>query len=513
VPAGHGELLTEPPVELWPEMAAHTQAVVADWEGTVSGVHVHELRDAARADILAEAASYTAELGLPVEHQGGPVIVTGHQPELFHPGVWAKYFLLDKVSAQTGGVGIDLVVDTDDVGSLAFSAPCLQPELQVCRHYLALGEQGRCYACLPAPSERDVDVFCSAGREALETLPAPAIGRHFDRYCECLSDAAMRAGDMAGAIVLSRRLYEAPSSTGYLEMKATRLSRTRSFGRFAVHIIQDAEGFARAYNDALAGFRAATGSRSAAQPFPDLSVESDLVELPFWAVGGERTPMFARRVAGGVEVFAGSEPLGVLPPDADAAIDALRDTGVVVAPRAVTLTLFTRMLVADLFIHGVGGARYDAVTDAIAERYFGLELPPYVATSLTMYLPLGVPMVSEGDLSAAREELHRLTHNPDAFLGQVEFDSDDERQRALELADRKRELVEAIAQPDADKKRLGREIREVNQEIGSLLEPLEIRLRDRLEEAEREHAAAGVLTDRSYPFCLWSPLEVQDKTT
>ena len=42
---------------------------------------------------------------------------------------------------------------------------------------------------------------------------------------------------------------------------------------------------------------------------------------------------------------------------------SLQASGTPIAPKALALTLFARMFVCDLFIHGVGGGRYDRVTD------------------------------------------------------------------------------------------------------------------------------------------------------
>ena len=46
-------------------------------------------------------------------------------------------------------------------------------------------------------------------------------------------------------------------------------------------------------------------------------------------------------------------------------------------PRALTLTLFARLCVADFFIHGIGGGKYDEVTDRIIR-----ELPRILNWSL-----------------------------------------------------------------------------------------------------------------------------------
>src|SRR5689334_21153410 len=47
-----------------------------------------------------------------------------------------------------------------------------------------------------------------------------------------------------------------------------------------------------------------------------------------------------------------------------------------ISPRALTLTTFFRLLLADQFVHGIGGARYDRVTDRLIARFLGIEPPP-----------------------------------------------------------------------------------------------------------------------------------------
>jgi hypothetical protein len=181
------------------------------------------------------------------------------------------------------------------------------------------------------------------------------------------------------------------------------------------------------------------------------------------------------------------------------------------APKALALTLFTRVFVCDLMIHGVGGGRYDRVTDGVCRRYFGIEPPAFVVASITMYLPLGAHIVTEEEVAAAKERLNRLEHNPDALLGEVEFDSADEQHHAATLAAEKSDLVVAIASPDADKKAVGLRIRQVNAALADLLAPLKQEMADEVAALESQLAASEILTDRTYPFCFWAPQEVADK--
>jgi len=200
-----------------------------------------------------------------------------------------------------------------------------------------------------------------------------------------------------------------------------------------------------------------------------------------------------------------------LPSNPEAAVAALTRSGELFAPKALANTLFARVFVCDLMIHGVGGGRYDRVTDGVCRRYYGVEPPAFVVTSITMYLPLGAHIVTEDEVAAAKERLNRLEHNPDALLGEVEFDSPDEQRLAAALAAEKTSLVDAIASPDADKKALGQRIRQVNSELAKLLAPLRQEMADELEALETQFAASEIFTDRSYPFCFWAAQEVADK--
>lgn len=325
--------------------------------------------------------------------------------------------------------------------------------------------------------------------------------------------ATSPGSNLASVLTRARRAYEMPAGTDYLELAVTRLAQTRAYLALVTHVILHAERFASDFNEELALYRQATKTRSKAQPFPDLEIGEWGVELPLWAVDETRRRVYARAEGARVHLIVDGELLVELTEDHAEASLALAALGVTLAPRALLLTLFVRMLLVDLFIHGVGGARYDIITDGLARRHFGIELPAFAAASLTMHLPLGVSASGEGAVTEARERLNRLKHNPDTFLADVEFDSADEREEALRLSARKEALVRAIGEVGADKKALGREIREVNDAISQILEPVADELKENLERTLRQSEIGSILADRSYPFCLWSPQEVQDKVT
>lgn len=516
LPAGHGELVAQPAYSEWSALVEANRDAAASWEFDVAGLAAAEMRDLVRREALDAARVFSARLGVAVREPGepgAPVVATGHQPELYHPGVWIKDFLLDRLALDAGASAFDLVVDSDGFDTIGVSSPCLTPGVARCKQYLAVGTPDGSFATTPVPDAAAISGFCAAADEMLASLPALAVRRHFARFCGLLREAAVDAASLAEAVIFARRRYEASAGTGYLELPVTSVAATSGFRRFVAAMALDAERFVSAYNAELGEYRVLHGTRSAAQPFPDLGREGTRLELPLWAIrDGSRTALWVEPVeGGGARLFADGEALCELLSDGDGAVAALADCGVLIAPKALALTLFTRAFACDLFIHGIGGGRYDRVTDGVFRRYWGVEPPAFVVASLTMYLPTGVHFVSEGEVAHAKERLNRLTHNPDSLLGEVEFDTEGERTRALSLAGEKSRLVAEIAAPDADKKVLGARIREVNAQLAAILEPLRASFTEELAALETQAAAAEVLTDRTYPFCFWDPSEIADK--
>jgi hypothetical protein len=516
LPAGHGELLARPAYSQWADLARHNHAAAAGWAFTVAGRSAADVRSLARREALDAAASFSARLGVDVDAPGSPdelIVATGHQPELYHPGVWIKDFLLQRLAEETGASAFDVVVDSDGFDTLSVSSPCLQPDVHRCTQYLAVGSRDSCFVCSPVPSEHEVADWIAAVALQLESLPAPSIRRHFAEFASALRSARADAHDLAELVTFARRRFEAAAGTSYLELPATSMCASEAFSAFVVDMALDAPRFHAAYNGALADYRSINKTRNAAQPFPDLEASGGRYELPLWLVEPHARQTVWCSVDGGVlSLFdADGRVLVELPGSAEDAIAALQAAGLMLAPKALSLTLYVRAFACDLFIHGVGGGGYDRVTDDVFVRYYGVEAPAYAVASITMYLPLGMHVVTEEEVSAARERLNRLEHNPDASLGEVEFDTAEERLQATALAAEKSDLVSAIAVQGADKKSLGLRIREVNAALGILLAPLRESLEAEVASLESQRTASEILTDRTYPLCFWSPLEVADK--
>lgn len=512
-PTGHGEVLTDPAYPQWAMLVSENAALAKTWDVTIAGVPLQRLRREARREATATAAAFSRSLGVPVDDAPADpalLVMTGHQPELYHPGIWVKDFLLQRLADEIGATAIDIMVDSDGFDLVELRVPCFRPEAARCTAVLSVSGADGCFAGTPVPTPMELAAFRDAGLDALSTLPAPALLRHFAVFTESLMEAAGDAANLAETITIARRRYEAPAGTTYLELPLTRQVDAGAFLRFVTHIAMNASIFANAYNEELNTFRARTSTRSAAQPFPNLRVQGELVELPFWWIeNGRRQPLWAR--IGASALVVDDTVVIDLAEDAECAYLAMQSAAPLIAPKALALTMFERVFVADLFIHGVGGGRYDEVTDGVIRRFLGIEPPRYVIASMTLLLPLGGHAVTEEEVAAAEQRLNRLRHNPDQLLGEIEFDTSSERELATSLSEEKCGLVVAIGESNADKKTIGARIREVNAELARLMEPLVAETALELGRLKSQRDAGEVLADRTYAFCLWDPREVADK--
>lgn len=318
------------------------------------------------------AAETRRELGLPDDR---PIVATGHQAELWHPGILVKYMAAAILAERHGGAAVHLIVDQDvnEYGTLALPIRTSEGRLGLHRHRFTT-ETGD----LPTGEAR------SFTPEELprEVLPATAdVGRGARAILDELrasADAPSAALQIARAL---DRLMQ-PYSSGFHIIAASQLLETFIGRRLLESMAADPWRCAEAYNRAAAAFP------ESATP---LSILDDRVELPLWRL----------------------EPDGRRLKAWDDDIERARAGTIRLRPRALLLTALMRSAVCDLFIHGVGGRGYDRAMEQWMDEWLGMPLEPMGWATATLHLPLG----DEGepiDVNVAQRELRRFWHDPDA---------------------------------------------------------------------------------------------------
>ncbi|MFQ5491152.1 MAG: hypothetical protein ACE5GE_10550 [Phycisphaerae bacterium] len=496
-PADHGDVLVEPAAAALRAMLDDNRRLVSTWKARVVDQDLAEVRRRVRQRVAG------------VESDDVPVVVTGHQPEFIHAGVWAKHVVAVRLAEAADGRALNLVVDTDVPKQSGLSVPHLDAgRLTVSRVNLAESAAGQPYECLPVVDRAGLDRFEWTLREAL--------GRRFDDsmmpvFCEGLRSAGS-AEDYVDQSVAARQQVETCFGVRMLERRVSRCWLCPLFAE----MLRQPERFADCYNQSLAQYRGALGIHGRQRPIPDLIGERGRIELPVWVTGGDikRHRLFVESDDGRLRLYADRRPIGALDKtalesweSAGQALSALE--GVEFRPRALTLTLWARLFLADLFIHGIGGAKYDRITDTLIERYFGIAPPGMGCVSATLRLHLPRQDASVEDQHRLEHQLRDLRYNPQRHLEPV-------GQVAALMRARDRAVARSISlRAGGSARRTQR--REVFEEIRSIGERMLqaspgalADLSDRLERTRRGIQENRIASRRDFFFALHSRSALKD---
>lgn len=531
-PREPGGLLCTPPAEQSPGLIATQHEQLRRESTLVWGEPLFRWRTSARREALDRAVCYSATLDQrPCDRLSAdlPIVATGHQPELFHPGVWAKNFLASQLAVSGGGVALNLVVDSDTVKSRSVTVPTFhQGALRQTRVPLDEWPLG-----LPWEEQQvaHVEQFLSIADRIQAVLPAVEGTTLLGPFGAALHASYEHCKNPVAALVAARRQLEHRLGVQTHELPVSQLSQTPTFLRFLAGLMMDASRFRQVYNRALQTYRTTYRLKSVTHPIPDLLAEEDWQELPCWvwtAHDPRRRGLFARLTPEALEL---SDRGGVhcripLSSQADhtelpiaSLLPHLTDwlkTGIRLRPRALITTLYTRLFVSDWFIHGIGGARYDEITDEIIRHYFQLTPPRFQVATATEWLPLQVAPDALG--VSAQELRRRLRHaeeNPELLL-----DPQDpqvrpklERKQALIAAQQARPRVglsrkeRRARRPEYRQQHL--ELAGIRQELSVLAHSQLVQLREELAQTERAAAIHQVAHFREYPFVCYPEASMQ----
>jgi hypothetical protein len=438
-PSENGGLLIDPPFDAVPRLIEENRKKLDRDDVRIGGIPLCELRAHSPLATLCRSVNDT------------PLILTGHQPELFHPGVWVKNFAAAGLADRIDGRAVHLIVDNDAVHSTALAVPHFDPDPARVR----LGHVPFDPAGPDLPFERrpilDADLFNS--------LP-DRLADEFARWpFRPLLSSIWRRKKMKETILdlftAARVERESEWACPQVTVRVSQFITSDAWHIFVRHLLADAGRFASIHNAALAAYR----------------------EAPFWIFDeeGKRKHCFVP--------FAGDPK-------------SLR-------PRALTLTLFARLILGDFFIHGIGGAKYDEVTDRIIRDYFGIDPPAYQVVTGTLHLPFPHFPHSAADVRHMERFRRDLDWNPHRHLTAAEQSRPD----VAALLNRRESLTASKPLTKAARREHFRD----QQAVVEAFRPL---VADRMETVDGELAAArvesaanAVLTRRDYSWVLY-PREI-----
>jgi len=297
-----------------------------------------------------------------------------------------------------------------------------------------------------------------------------------------------------------------------LYLPVSQLCKSATFERFVMSIVMNADRFVRTYNRAVAT-QPDHGNTNKGQRVRTLEFDerTGRAELPFWllAANGERMrPYAVQRTSGRVQIWAGNSKLGSLN---SSTLDGRKAqlTNILSRPRcrlrpkAVPLTLFVRLFLADWFVHGVGGARYEHITDHIIADFYGIKGLSFGI--VTANINLGLPDESCSSAESARHLRHKLRYlkfNPEKFVpGALR-----EKEPAKSIIAEKLRLIKDAKHrplPAQLRRSAWRSISEVNDKLLSLIGSQCAHLKKRLAAAEGLERSKQIADQREYFFGLF----------
>ncbi|MCA9268895.1 MAG: hypothetical protein KDA41_10520, partial [Planctomycetales bacterium] len=180
-PAGNGDVLFDPaPADLRRVLEDNHRAQSQFQDLSLHGRRLGDLAQAARRQLVAAAHEYTARYLDALPPRDGAtdrIYLTGHQPELFHPGVWLKNFVVDTLARRDGGTAIHLLIDNDELRAASVAVPTVAADEPQTASVALDDFAGPCVW-----EERSIaspDLFNSFGRRATKAVaplvPAPLI--------------------------------------------------------------------------------------------------------------------------------------------------------------------------------------------------------------------------------------------------------------------------------------------------------------------------------------------------
>ena len=525
--ADRGKLI-EPPRSDWALLIRENQSSLAKSRLKVLGQPIAELVAEARRALVELARRHTSQY-TSVDMTCGdvaqrPILLAGHQPEMFHPGVWYKNFALAGAAATAGATAINLLIDSDLCRRTSLAVPAgdaQHPHVQRVPFDTA-------QSAVPFEERAVIDAhafgsFAQRVQDCLGPLvESPLIEDYWPRVVTnwqrgCTLGAALAAArhQLESEWILQQR--GAPT----WEVPISDLCDTPAFARFAIDIAAALPQFAAAYNGALTSYRQAHKLRNSAQPVPDLVTPESPAgagwsEAPFWVWAADRParlPLFARHSSQGLVLSDRQAWEATVPDPAKHPVEAveafaeLRTRGAKIRSRALTTTLFARLILGDLFIHGIGGGKYDEVTDAIIDRFYGEVPPRYAIVSATARLPIAVPPVRDERLREIRCELRDLTYHAEKYAA-GELSPEQRAQREAAISSKRDWIETPQTSANAGQRHAG--IVAANRALQPFVAPRREQLESQIAVVQRQSRAAKIFLSREYAFCLHPKQSLQD---
>lgn len=381
-----------------------------------------------------------------------PVIASGHQPIVFHPGIVAKLIALDACANVHNAQTLWIVPDQDAVDPASIRIP-VRTDDDLTESTIHLANEPPRVSAPPSAT--------------LPPIHPTNIPRAFERLASRLDAFAhepTRAKQFARAVL--HDLCDLLDLTVPTLLFASDLLETPIGKSTLSELAEDPRSAIEHYNRAID-----TAPNAGVRP---LALSETTIELPLW-----RFTETSREIV-------------TIKPS-----ETLDPTNL--APRGLLMTAIVRRALCDLFIHGTGGLKYDTITTQWIKTWRNQPLAPIAAATATLTLDLPLPDAYI-DPDTAAWEAHHAKHDPDML---------DEHDAAA----RKSRLVDAIESRKSQGDDPAPLFDELQSLLASTRDKHEDDLADfqqRADRAQQYRAMHAIATDRTFAYPLHDPQRLRE---
>jgi hypothetical protein len=422
-------------------------------------------------------------------------------------------------------LGLNIILDNDICKDLNFSLPVLSPtgdlKLERVNFLSPTFAPNLPFEEYPCPSFELITKFNRDITHRFKSLESENkdILNNFKNFARCLENSSrfcsrnytrVNLGEFLG---LARRLYEQEVEPAYLEIPFSKICDSDEFLSFFLEITKNIESFSKIYNNKLDEYRKLFKIRNRAHPSPNLMIKENLIEIPFWIwkEGDQRRKIFILRAEEKNYLYNDSYgKIFLMEEDGFKSLFSLKtilkERGLKIRPKALLLTLYNRLFISDLFIHGLGGAKYDLITDEIIREFFKVEPPHFLVASCTLHLNFkSPPGASAFKISALKKKIRDLEFNPERYIDELPL-TKKEKIKIRELAEEKTELIKKIKKTlsPIEKQKISEKIKFTNNFIAEKIIFLKYELNKKIEKEEEKIKQSKVYTFREFPYCFFS---------
>jgi len=532
VPQKDKQIFLSPSEDKISSLLEENKKIFSQYSFAILNQLFREVREKSRKEVIQRALKFSKKFDPDIAEKINPayqyIIQSGHQPVFFHPGIWIKNIFLNhliKSPLPDKSLGLNIILDNDTCKDLNLSLPVLSSngnlKLEKVNFLSSALTPNLPFEEYPCPS---LEIITKFNRDIIHRLKLlesenKDILNNFKYFARCLENSSRlcsrnyKRGNLGEFLGLTHRLYEQEIEPAYLEIPFSQICDSDEFLSFFLEIIKNIKSFSKIYNNKLDEYRKLFKIRNQAHPSPNLMIKENLIEIPFWiwGKGDQRRKIFILREEEKNYLYNDAYGKIFLIEEDDfkslfSLKTTLKERGLKIRSKALLLTLYNRLFISDLFIHGLGGAKYDLVTDEIIREFFEVEPPHFLVASCTLYLNFkSSPKASDFKISALKKKIRDLEFNPQRYVDELPL-TKKEKNQIGELVEEKTELIKKIkgVSSSIEKREISEEIKAINNFIVKKIIPLKYELEKKIEKEEEKMKQDKIYTFREFPYCFFS---------